>query len=285
MEAGLRNVTQGNIGSKPRSGRPKAVRSAYVGGAMGTMARSRDDGERVMRRLAYWGVGVGLAAALFVGWRTIEGVPSAQAADPPSGQGQVQGVPVTAAQAKLQDVPVYLNGLGTVQAFNTAEIQAQVSGYLLALPAAEGAEVHQGDVVAVIDPRPYQAALDHAKAQRAEDEATLESAQLDLKRYQNLWPRAASRPCSRWMTNTATVNKNIGPRRRRRGDRNGADQSRLLHSSAPRSTAGLSLHQIDVGNLVQVGRRKAASSPSPRTSRSPWCSPCRRPTWRGCAMR
>ena len=203
-----------------------------------------------MKRLAYWGLGVGFTAALVAGWRAIEGVPSAQAADPSATQ--AQGVPVAAAQATLKDVPIYLNGLGTVQAFNTAEIQAQVSGYLLALPAPEGAEVHQGDVVAIIDPRPYQAALDHAKAQRAEDAATLESAQLDLKRYQSLAQRSFA-PVQQVDDQKATVNKNIAAL--------AADDAAIETAQinlgfcqihAP-FDGRLSLHQIDIGNLVQSG--------------------------------
>ena len=98
-------------------------------------------------------------------------------------------VPISAEQAKQQDVPVFLRGLGAVRAFYTVEIKAQVSGTLLAIPVREGQEVHQGDVVARIDPRPYQATLDQARAQRAEDAAQLRGAQLDLQRYQDLAKR------------------------------------------------------------------------------------------------
>jgi multidrug efflux system membrane fusion protein len=81
---------------------------------------------------------------------------------------------------------VELRGLGTVQAFNMVEIKAQVTGTLVAIPVQEGQEVHQGDIVAQIDPRPYQAALDQVIAQRAEDAAQLQRARLDLQRYQHL---------------------------------------------------------------------------------------------------
>ena len=74
--------------------------------------------------------------------------PSAALADQPASQPQV---PVTAAPAQVQDVPVFLDGLGTVQAFNVVEIKAQVNGPLIALPAREGQEVHKGDIVAEID--------------------------------------------------------------------------------------------------------------------------------------
>lgn len=102
-----------------------------------------------------------------------------------AGQG---AIPVTVAAAVRQDVPIYLDGLGTVQAFNTATLRAQVSGRLIAVPFKEGDEVEAGAVLARVDPRTYQAALDQAIAKKAQDEAQLAAARLDLKRYQDLVP-------------------------------------------------------------------------------------------------
>ena len=110
--------------------------------------------------------------------------------DPGTGWAQAKpasaAVPVGAAKVQVMDVPVYFEGLGTVQAFKVVQIKAQVNGILTNLPAREGQEVKQGDVVAEIDPRPYQAALDQATAQRGKDVATLQGAQLDLGRYRAL---------------------------------------------------------------------------------------------------
>lgn len=106
----------------------------------------------------------------------------ATAADPVA----APSVPVTAAAVQVQDVPELLSGLGTVQPLNVVQVKAQVNGTLIALPVPEGHEVHQGDIVAEIDPRPYKAALDQAKAQRDEDAALLQSATLDLHRYADL---------------------------------------------------------------------------------------------------
>src|SRR4029079_11287760 len=101
----------------------------------------------------------------------------------PEGQNlSSEAFPVTAIVAEVQDVPVELHGLGTVQAFNMVEIKAQVTGTLVAIPVQEGQEVRTGEIVAQIDPRPYQAALDQVTAQRGEDAAQLQSAQLDLQR-------------------------------------------------------------------------------------------------------
>jgi multidrug efflux system membrane fusion protein len=95
-------------------------------------------------------------------------------------------IPVSIADAGYQDVPIYLAGLGNVQAFNTTAIHTQVDGKLQSVNFVEGQEVHKGDVLVQIDPRYYQAALDQAKGKKAEDEAQLVSAQKDLERIQTL---------------------------------------------------------------------------------------------------
>jgi membrane fusion protein, multidrug efflux system len=97
-----------------------------------------------------------------------------------------QAVPVTAAVAKLNDVPVYRTGLGTVQAFNTVTVKVRVDGQLNTVQFTEGQDVKVNDILAQIDPRPFQAALDQAKATQAKDEAQLANAQLDLKRFVDL---------------------------------------------------------------------------------------------------
>ena len=137
----------------------------------------------------------------------------ADAADQPR---QAPPVPVELAPVKQQDLPVYLRGIGTVQAFYAVDIQAQVSGILEQVPVREGQEVKKGDVLAVIDPRPYQAALDQAQAQRQQDQAQLENAQLDLKRYQSLAQRSFA-PQQQVDTQRATVSRLQGRGRRRPG--------------------------------------------------------------------
>jgi membrane fusion protein, multidrug efflux system len=116
---------------------------------------------------------------------------SAQAAAP------APAVPITATPAKVQDVPVYLRGLGTVLAFNTVEIKAQVNAMLTDIHVHEGQEVRQGDIVAQIDPRPYQAALDQATAQRAEDAAQLQTRNSIGNAFSTV-QRASSHRYSRW---------------------------------------------------------------------------------------
>jgi multidrug efflux system membrane fusion protein len=94
---------------------------------------------------------------------------------PPSGP-----VPVVAGTAVQKDVPIYLDGLGTVQAFNTVTVHPRVDGALVQVNFSEGQEVKTGDLLVVVDPKPYQAALDQAKAQAALDQVTLKR-QEDLR--------------------------------------------------------------------------------------------------------
>ena len=125
---------------------------------------------------------VAVAITGFGYWSWSEGSSSARAAKK-SGQGAVQ---VSIATASRRDVPIYLTGLGTVQALFTVAIHAQVDGKLQSVFFKEGQRVKKGDVLAKIDPRLYQAALDQAKARKAQDEAALIAAQKDLVRFQTL---------------------------------------------------------------------------------------------------
>ena len=98
----------------------------------------------------------------------------------------VAQVPVTVTTAKKQDVPIWLRGLGTVQAYYSVQLRPRVDGTLMQVPVTEGQDVKQGDLLAVIDPRPYQALLDAALAKRQQDQAQLANAQADLARYASL---------------------------------------------------------------------------------------------------
>ena len=129
-------------------------------------------------------VGVVLVAAA-VGYFFVDQAlrDKARAAVAPSGPASI---PVTVAIAEAKDVPVYVRGLGTVQANKTVTIRARVDGEIVKVQFQEGQDVKEGDPLFQIDPRPYQAALDRAVATRQRDEAQLEGAQLDLERYGKL---------------------------------------------------------------------------------------------------
>jgi len=108
-------------------------------------------------------------------------------------------VPVLAATPRIQDVPVYLDGVGAVRALNNVVVRAQVDGKLIAVNFIEGQDVKNGDVLGEIDPVLYQAAYDQAVAKKAQDEALLANQRLDLARYQQL---AASNAGSKQQADT-----------------------------------------------------------------------------------
>ncbi len=127
-----------------------------------------------------------LALGGLVYWSQIPGTAGAGA------RGKARtSVPVSVASASRQDVPIYLTGLGTVQALFTVAIHTQVDGKLQDVFFKEGQRVQKGDVLAKIDPRLYQAALDQAKARKAIDEAALVAAEKDLVRFSTLVQRNA----------------------------------------------------------------------------------------------
>jgi multidrug efflux system membrane fusion protein len=98
-------------------------------------------------------------------------------------------VPVVAGVAQTKDVPIYLDGLGTIQALNTVTVRARVDGQLEKLAVKEGDEVKAGDLLAQLDPAPFQAALDQTMAKQRTDEAQLANARTDLERYSELVQR------------------------------------------------------------------------------------------------
>jgi membrane fusion protein, multidrug efflux system len=118
-----------------------------------------------------------LAAALF--WRRYEARQSKPPSTPPP-------IPVVVAQAKKGDIGVYVTGLGTVTPLNTITVTTRVDGQLMAVKYKEGEMVRQGDPLVEIDPRPFQVVLEQAEAQLVRDQAALQNAQIDLKRYEEL---------------------------------------------------------------------------------------------------
>ena len=95
-------------------------------------------------------------------------------------------VPVAVATAERRDVPVYLKGLGSVTASNTVSVKSRVDGQLAQVNFKEGQHVNKGDLLAVIDPRPFQVALDQAQANLFRDQAQLKDAQLNYERFKSL---------------------------------------------------------------------------------------------------
>jgi membrane fusion protein, multidrug efflux system len=106
--------------------------------------------------------------------------PSAAASTP------LPAVPVVAGTVAMHDVPIYLRGVGTVIAYNTVVVRSQIQGQIVSINFTQGQAVHTGDLLAQIDPRPYQAQLDQVTATRDRDQAQLANAQANLKRYSTL---------------------------------------------------------------------------------------------------
>jgi multidrug efflux system membrane fusion protein len=160
-------------------------------------------------------------------------------------------VPVTVVNVSRKTVPVFRSGIGTVQALNSVLVRARVDGTLDSVAFIEGQEVKKGDLLAKIDPRPYQAALDQAVAKRVQDMAQLENARLDLARYTNL---ARSDFASRQSVDTqqALVNQYNAAVQ---GD-NAAIETAALNLSFTNIVSPLDgrigLRQIDPGNLIHA---------------------------------
>ncbi len=127
---------------------------------------------------------IGLAILLFAGviWQ-VAGHPGLHSKVPVA---DVRAVPVTAAPVVQKDVPIYLEGLGTVTALYTVTVKTQVDGRLDKMFFVEGQRVKKGELIALVDPRPFEAALHQAEATVARDQANLVNAKLNLKRYDEL---------------------------------------------------------------------------------------------------
>jgi multidrug efflux system membrane fusion protein len=131
------------------------------------------------------GIGSGIGSGIDIAsltrlWRTVVAPPEPAAPPPPA------AVPVEVAAARREDVPIYLSGIGTVQAYNTVNLQSQVDGRISQILFREGQDVKAGDPLVIIDPRPYQAQLQQQVAARIRDMALLQGARLDLVRYSDL---------------------------------------------------------------------------------------------------
>ena len=140
-----------------------------------------------------WPLFVALAAILvgsYAGWHYFIGTKVADAvvdARTSAGKGGSPApIPVTVARVQKADFPVYLNGLGTVQPFRTVTVRSRVDGQIIKVAFKQGRMVNEGDTLVEIDPRPYQAALDQALSKKAQDEANLKNARLNLDRSLSL---------------------------------------------------------------------------------------------------
>jgi membrane fusion protein, multidrug efflux system len=136
----------------------------------------------VQRRLAPFAIVVVVAVIGVAAWQWRHSTPSRAQSGPAA-------IPVIAGSAVAKDIPVYVQAIGTVQAFNTVNVRTRVDGQVTEVAFREGQEVRQGDPLFQIDKRPFEAALSQAQATKAKDEAQLHGATLDLERYGQLLPK------------------------------------------------------------------------------------------------
>lgn len=169
----------------------------------------------------------------------------AQAAAKPADK----GVPVKVAEAKTADLPLYLNSLGNVQAFNTVTIRSRVDGEIIKIAFEEGQIVQQGDLLVQIDPRPFQAALDGAIAKKQQDEATQANNRRDLQRTTELGEYATRQQRDTQTAGISSLTAQIA-----------ADQAAIENAQTQLSyttiraplTGRTGLRLVDQGNIVHA---------------------------------
>jgi len=184
----------------------------------------------------------------YFGWQRFHGDNQA-AANGAQKSAARAAVAVTTAPALKADFPVYLMGLGTVQGFNTVQVRTRVDGQIDKVAFKEGQLVNQGDLLVEIDPRPYQATLDQATAKKAQDEANLANANLDLQRFTKLGEFATRQQTDTQRSTVAQLTAQIA-----------ADDAAIFNArtqldytqvkSPIPGVAGL--RQVDVGNIVNA---------------------------------
>jgi multidrug efflux system membrane fusion protein len=184
----------------------------------------------------------------YFGWQRFHGESQA-AANGAQKSAARAAVAVTIAPVLKADFPVFLTGLGTVQGFNTVQVRTRVDGQIDKVAFTEGQLVSQGDLLVEIDPRPYQATLDQAKAKKAQDEANLANANLDLQRFTKLGEFATRQQTDTQRSTVAQLTAQIA-----------ADdaaifnaQTQLDYTQVKSPIPGIAgLRQVDVGNIVNA---------------------------------
>jgi multidrug efflux system membrane fusion protein len=167
------------------------------------------------------------------------------------GGGAAMTIPVAVAKAEVRDLPILLNGLGSVEAYNTVAVKSRIDGQLIKVNVKEGQEVKEGELLAEIDPRPYEVQLSQTQATLFKDQAALKDARLNLERFQQLYKDGVI-PKQQFDTQGSLEAQLDGAVR--------ADQAQVdtvkLNLAYTRITASVSgrigLRQIDVGNMVHA---------------------------------
>ncbi len=198
------------------------------------------------------GLTIGIVLAAGIAGFLLYGRPEAQPPAEGRGAGGGRPTPVLTAAVRRGDIDVVISALGTVTARNTSTVKARVDGQLIRVAFREGQLVKEGDLLAEIDPRPFQVVLDQARGQLARDEAILTNARLDLARYREL---LAKDSIAKQQTDTqeALVAQSEGTVQTDRAQvANARLQLDFTRVVAPLS-GRLGLRQIDAGNMVHAG--------------------------------
>jgi multidrug efflux system membrane fusion protein len=166
-------------------------------------------------------------------------------------------VPVSVATAERRDMPFYLTGLGSVNAYYTVSVKSRVDGQLMQVNFKEGQTVKNGELLAVIDPRPYQVVLDQAQAVLFRDQATLRDAKLNYERYKGLLQSSGAMSQQQVDTQQATVDQLEGTVRNDQAAINNAKLNLVYcHITAPVS-GRVGLRLVDPGNIVHANDTNA----------------------------
>lgn len=166
-------------------------------------------------------------------------------------KGGGRAVPVIAALSRQGDMPVYLNGLGSVTAFNTVTVRSRVDGEIIKIAFTEGQLVKKDDLLVEIDPRPFQVQLELAEAQKAKDQALLQNALLDRERYNVLYKQEAI-PKQQYDTQLSTVAQYEA---QIKSDQSAIDNAKLqlVYSKITSPLTGrIGLRLVDQGNIVHA---------------------------------
>jgi multidrug efflux system membrane fusion protein len=190
-----------------------------------------------------------VSGAGYYGWQRYSSGQQAAAAAADAQKSARNAVRVTIAPVEKADFPVYLTGLGTVQGFNTVLVRTRVDGQIDKVAFKEGQLVNQGDLLVEIDPRPYQAALDQAKAKKAQDEANLANANLDLQRFTKLGEFATKQQTD---TQRSTVQQLTAQIAADEAAISNA-QTQFDYTAVKSPISGVAgLRQVDIGNIVNA---------------------------------
>jgi multidrug efflux system membrane fusion protein len=162
-----------------------------------------------------------------------------------------QAIPVAVATVERRDLPVYLNGLGNITAFNTVNVKSRLDGQLVQVAFREGQEVKKGDLLAVIDPRPYEVQLEQAQATLFKDQSSLRDARINLERFEGLFKEGVIAR-QQLDTQSSLVGQLEGAVR---ADQAQIDNAKLnlVYTRVTAPVGGrVGLRQVDVGNMVHV---------------------------------